>query len=108
MVDMLWQEFQTENAVSLLQICGREYNPEELLELLSGNLEKRYVQLKRQDVKVLKTEYISKLYWKDEIHEFRSADTFNGIIRGIDESGRLMVETDQGIRSYLHKEIKYL
>ena len=102
------REFQIGNAVSMSQICNQEFDIDEMLELLSGYMENRYNQLKRLDVKALLTDYMSVMYWKDEIHMFRSNETFNGMIRGIDDSGRLMVETDNGTNSYMFKEIEYL
>ncbi|MFC2125820.1 biotin--[acetyl-CoA-carboxylase] ligase [Bacteroidota bacterium] len=102
------QEFQMENAISMLQICNQEFNIDEMLELLSMYLENRYNQLKSLTVKSLYRDYMSVMYWKDEIHVFRSNETFNGMIRGIDDSGRLMVETDHGVSSYMFKEIEYL
>ncbi len=102
------KKFKTRNAISMSQICDQEYNSEELLEHLFRSLENRYNQLKRLENEALYTDYISSLYWKDELHVFRTDEAFNGIIRGIDNSGRLIVETDRGINSYMFKEIEYL
>lgn len=60
----------------------------------------------------LRTEYLSRMYRKDERHLFRdcrTAGTFHATIRGISEDGRLLAETDDGsVREFAFKEIGYL
>lgn len=103
------KEFSFQTATSLSSICNQEFDLEELLELLLQYLEKRYFQLKRQKYDELKSNYLERLYWKDEIHVFRSNEQyFNGRIVGVNESGRLKVETETGISLYNFKEIQFV
>lgn len=102
------QNFETRNAISMAKITSRKYDSEKTLEQLAGCMEIRYEQLRRLDIDNLYSDYIERLYWKDEVHVFRSDKIFNGIIRGINGSGKLMVETDHGINSYMFKEIEFI
>jgi len=100
--------FITENAVSLSQICNREFDINNLLLLLCEHLEHRYKQLEGSGLEKLEKDYISRLYRINEVHTFKAEKTFRGKIRGIDETGRLIVETDEGLREFMFKEIEYL
>jgi BirA family biotin operon repressor/biotin-[acetyl-CoA-carboxylase] ligase len=72
-------------------------------------VEGRYFQLKKGNVKSLKNEYLNSLYWKDEIHVFQAkGEYFNGKIIGVESSGKLMVELEEGERSYDFKEIVFV
>ena len=55
------------------------------------------------------TEYQNQLWKKDEslIVENPAGEKMNGIIRGIDGTGNLLVETNGKIRSYGLKELKF-
>ena len=56
--------------------------------------------------------YTGLLYRKDELHCFTDTTTdisFRGIIRGIDDNAKLIVDTEEGeTRSYYFKEIRYV
>ena len=53
--------------------------------------------------------YIHKLYMKDKVSVFESDSIkFNGIIRGVKESGRLIVETSESVKKFAMNEIKML
>lgn len=54
-------------------------------------------------------EYLSRLYRKDKAALYKSGDeTFEGIIRGVDVYGRLVVENKGGMQTYGFKEVEYL
>lgn len=58
---------------------------------------------------VSRREYLARLYRKDIAAQYRAAGTvFNGIIRGVDEYGRLNVQTGRGMRTFGFKEVEYL
>lgn len=102
-------QFQEPNALSMANICGQEFNREELINLLLQKIEKRYFQLERGITGTMKKEYLDNLYWKGEIHVFQSEGTyFNGKIKGIEASGKLIMELDEGERSFDFKEVSFI
>jgi BirA family biotin operon repressor/biotin-[acetyl-CoA-carboxylase] ligase len=101
--------FHEPNAISLANICGQQFDREELVNMLLQKLEKRYFQLEKGKTKSLRNEYLECLYWKDEIHVFQSEGTFfNGKIIGVDQSGKLMMELEDGQRYFDFKEVSFI
>ena len=55
------------------------------------------------------TQYLNALFQKDKVVVFESkSQRFNGIIRGVEDSGLLLVETEDSIKRFTMKEIKML
>ncbi len=53
--------------------------------------------------------YYELLYWKDEPHSFYgNSKKFDGIIRGIDRSGRLIIDTNTGTYTFAVKEVQFI
>lgn len=103
------QHFDTPTATSLIQITGKEEDLETVLHGLLECLEARYLQLRRQDHDSLKEAYLARLYARHEQRRFSSPrETFEGSIRGVDESGRLAVETADGLKYFGIKEVSLL
>lgn len=98
------------NPVSLKQITGKEYNPEECLSKLIDRLNNRYLQLVNNQFDALNTDYHHVLYRKDEFHYFRENKiTFKGKIKGVNEFGKLMMHAQDGrYREFDFKEIEFL
>jgi BirA family transcriptional regulator, biotin operon repressor / biotin---[acetyl-CoA-carboxylase] ligase len=100
--------FCTNTATSMAQVTGREESLETALHRLLEYLEARYLQLRRQDHEGLKEEYLSRLYARNQPRQFSSDETtFEGAIRGVDENGRLVVETRDGLKYFGIKEIAF-
>jgi len=103
------KEFQEPIAISLSNICDQQFAVDELINMLLIALERRYFQLQQSHVKELRSEYLNSLYWKDEIHVFQSEGSyFNGKIIGVDRSGKLMVELEEGIRYFDFREVSFI
>ncbi len=103
------QEFNEKNAISLSMICNQTFNREELINLLLQKLEARYFQLQKKKMEYLRKEYLNSLYWKDEVHVYRANGmNFNGKIKGVENSGKLRIELDSGVRLFDFKEIEYI
>ncbi|MFZ6011863.1 MAG: biotin--[acetyl-CoA-carboxylase] ligase [Bacteroidota bacterium] len=103
------EEFALPTATSLALIRGQKVDLAGTLEILLANLESRYLQLRQQKLTLLKDDYLRALYWRNELHTFSSHDkTFEGVIRNVDDIGRLQVETDEGLRVFDLKEISYI
>lgn len=99
------------NPVSLKQIWGEESPLPSLLEALCNALNRRYAMLKSGDWDKqmrLDHDYEKSLLGFGILRDFTNSDrSFQGTIRGVDELGRLMVETTNGeIGLFNHKEIE--
>jgi BirA family transcriptional regulator, biotin operon repressor / biotin---[acetyl-CoA-carboxylase] ligase len=100
--------FQHDNATSLKATTTLEYRLEEVLHDVLQFLEVRYLQLKQQKITMLKNAYLSKLYLKDQPHVFTSNNRrLEGIIRGVDDTGRLCLESDGSLQYFGNKEIAF-
>lgn len=102
------QHFSTEKATSLAHVCQQEFDLESLLHPLLHYIETRYLQLKVGKYKILLQDYLSKLYWMGEERVFKANERFTGEICGIDEIGRLMIKTKEGIRKFDVKEVSFV
>ncbi|MBN1198240.1 MAG: biotin--[acetyl-CoA-carboxylase] ligase [Bacteroidales bacterium] len=98
------------DATSLSRILRREFNLKDAMALLCDALEKRYSQLKEQKNDRLESDYCNALlgYREERIFVVESREV-PGIIRGVDEFGRLLVEhPGTGLKVYAHKEIEFM
>jgi BirA family transcriptional regulator, biotin operon repressor / biotin---[acetyl-CoA-carboxylase] ligase len=104
-------DFSLPTATSL-QVAAPLPNGYDLPGLLTGlleALEKRYLQLRAGQRSVLRADYRAVLYRIGEWASYR-ADTelFTGRIVGVDETGRLQIETPEGtLRSFWFKEVVF-
>jgi len=101
------------NPSSLRLITGKEFDREEVLADLCSCIEARYLQLKRNELAALKSDFEKILYRRDEWHYFISErEVFQGMIKGVDLRGRLLVllkDDKMNIEKYYDlKEIKFL
>ena len=97
------------NPISFALIKNREFDLEELFNSLCSCIEHRYLQLKNGAYKKIDEDYHSSLYSLGEWKKFVSNNIcFDGNIQGVDENGRLIVQTTESeIKKYDLKEIKY-
>lgn len=96
------------NATSVFNITDEVFDLEKVLNVVLRNIEKRYLQLKSGDFEQLRQAYLEKLYWYQEEHTFLSDSEFTGVIIGIDEYGKLLVERDNETKAFDLKEIKFV
>ena len=102
-------QFQEPHAISMANICCQEFDREELINMLLQKIEARYFQLEKGITRAMKKEYLDNLYWKGEIHVFQSEGTyFNGKITGIEPSGKLIMEVEEGKRTFDFKEVSFV
>lgn len=95
------------NPVSLSQITNEDYDLEELLSDLCAKIDARYHQLRKGEFGRIDGDYTKILYqlgcWS---HFSDDKDDFEGCILGVDQIGRLMIETKAGkINKYNFKEV---
>lgn len=99
------------NPVSMAQISGRQFDCREVLDSVAEKLQQRYMQLRQGEAAALQEEYHNTLYRLDEQHWFALPDgnSFRGTIRGVEASGALLVEEEEGaVGSYMFKEIEFV
>lgn len=99
------------NPTSLKLQTGRAHDLSELMGVIFQELEFRYLQLRREDWAGLHDEYLRGLYgWQEErLFQTPGAPPFQGIITGVDASGRLLVQKKYGEeQAYSLKEIQFV
>lgn len=103
------KDFSVSSACSLASVTGSQFDLQEIFRLLITSLEQAYLALKKRKMKEIKAEYLRQLYLIGEWGEFGSSgNTFLGKIVGIDETGSLMMEWQDGqIKTYGLKEITF-
>jgi BirA family biotin operon repressor/biotin-[acetyl-CoA-carboxylase] ligase len=96
-------------ATSLLLETGIRTVPAEVAEQLAEALESRYRQLERGGELILEGDYLGKMYLLDCRAVFLSDGIqFEGIIRGVNDDGELLVETMGKTRSFSFHQIQYM
>lgn len=99
------------NPVSLSLLTGEKYDCRKILERLLRIMDERLRQAYSAP-EMLREEYVSSLYRKDEPHRYTdtaAGTEFTGIIRGITGSALLQVELEDGsVRDFNFKEIGYI
>lgn len=103
------KEFASPGASSLSVHSGKSIDLPVLFDELLHSLEQRYLQVRSNHLAEIDSDYHRSLYRVDESHSF-SVDgrKLQGTIRGVDPLGRLLVEIDNGMRSFDVKEIKFV
>ena len=103
------QQFNNNLSATSVRIAtGDEYDLSTALDLLLHKLELRYLDLKAGKYEALLKDYLDHLFMLDRQSTFSDqGGTFSGTIRGIDPSGRLLVERFGGTQAYDLKAIQY-
>jgi BirA family biotin operon repressor/biotin-[acetyl-CoA-carboxylase] ligase len=101
--------FKSSSATSLSLITGKDFNPVTELPLILSFLEARYLQLRQGGYGALMDLYLSALYRRHEKHLFSTdGGEFEGVILDLDDLGKLRIQTENGVRSFGIKEIRYV
>ncbi len=95
-------------ASSLKLLTGMHHHLEALLPKLLKSLDEVYLRLRQNQLETLKKEYIERLFRWQEKYTFKTDVLFEGKIVGLDQFGRLEVESKDGIRAYNFKEIEFI
>ena len=104
------QEFFTnDRAISLKNICGKEFDLWEMLQRWSSIFEKWYRFLENGSWNYIKSTYEKNLYWLDEWHLFRTEKNyFKGRIKGINAHGLLQIDDGFDLHEFRFKEVSYI
>lgn len=102
-------EFYVPTATSLKAETQENIIIDEVLIELLNNINKWYGKLVLKQWEIINRGYHKHLLGLNKTLQFKTqANTFTGIIKGVDEHGRLMVEHDGALNHYLVKEISML
>ena len=108
-INLNQQEFPATlpNPVSLKQLTGKDYDAKKILERTCKNLDSEYFSLINREFQAIDNEYNSSLFGYGRDFEFTAGESsFTGRIQGVDDLGRLIVMTADGvIRKFNHGEI---
>lgn len=99
------------NPTSMRVETGCTFDRREVLERFHGKVMQAYAALRAGEVQRLRERYAALLYRRDERHTYALPDgtRFEGVIRGVEPSGRLAVEHSDGhTESYAFKEIEFV
>lgn len=97
------------NVTSLKQDLHKDYDLLTLLGEICSAVESRYLQLKAGSHEQLNTDYLNKLFLKDEWALFKFDNKIqSGKITGITNIGQLLLETEDGLRQFGNKEIEFI
>jgi BirA family transcriptional regulator, biotin operon repressor / biotin---[acetyl-CoA-carboxylase] ligase len=108
-LNVLQKEFSIETATSLASLTHQQYELSDELNSLLSFIEARYLQLRQNRFAELLDDYLWNMYRIHQRHLFKSEDVvFEGMIIGINEIGKLKVDTDEGVKVFDLKEITYL
>ena len=97
------------NPVSLKTISGQEYSLQDMTLRLCDCVMRRYEQLKHESFSRIETDYLKFLLGLNEWREYiYQGKTITARITGVNEFGRLILETDGAVIECDIKEIAYL
>ena len=98
------------HATSLKIETGKDFDHMEIVEKICQSIEHRYLQLKTRNFNKIHDEYISKLYrWgEDALYQYPDGNYFQGKIVGVNEAGKLSIESKKGIENFDIKEVKFI
>ena len=98
-------------ATSMRLATGITFNREEVLELMTTEIQKQLKILEGGNTAGLKKEYEASLFRKNKVSAFEDTNgfQFNGLIVGVSSSGELLVETeDEVLQTFELKQIRLL
>jgi BirA family biotin operon repressor/biotin-[acetyl-CoA-carboxylase] ligase len=103
------EKFSLENATSLRVLSGKEFQLEDVLESVLEKIESRYFLVREQLLDSLSIPITEAMYWLGEHHVFSTHGVeFAGMVLGVDEIGRLKIQTNEGLKTFGIKEVEFL
>lgn len=102
-------DFNNMPATSMKMKTGQDFSTEELLDQLITCLNANEQLIYSEKNKELKDKYLENLFGLSEERVFSNhIESFGGKIIGVDDAGRLLVDSKGRILSFQNKEIKFL
>ena len=108
-LNILQTKFDNDRSTSLVLENANQTSINSFLNTLLLQLNNYYQLLNKQGYNELKEEYLKSLWLLNVPSEFEDHNgSFQGIIKGTDEYGRLMIERDSNIELYSLKEVTFV
>lgn len=101
-------QFGAPQAISMALVAGKEFKNNALLEELILCIERRYLQWIEGKRKEIRSDYLKNLYWYNEDRTFKAGTYFKGRIIGVNDEGRLVIESDGKHLQFDFKEVEYI
>ncbi|MCZ4243228.1 biotin--[acetyl-CoA-carboxylase] ligase [Pedobacter punctiformis] len=99
----------TQKAISLIQLLKKETPLEIILEKIFVYMEKYYLNLREGKYDFLQSDYLKRLYNFNVTATYKqNGKVFEGIIKGVEDNGRLIMETETGESVFNFKEIEFI
>ncbi len=90
------------NATSLKQILHKDYDLRVLLSDICSHIEAWYIKLRDRKKETVRIAYLDRLYWLNQLKQFRSNNnTFAGVITNVKSNGLLVIKNDK------HEELEF-
>lgn len=103
------EKFNEPSITSLKLIAGKRFTPLTVLENLLIHLNTFFNKLMTLKKDEIKNYYLENLWLYEKMGNFKSGkNIFQGTIKGTDEFGRLIIETNKTIRIFDLKEVTFL
>jgi BirA family biotin operon repressor/biotin-[acetyl-CoA-carboxylase] ligase len=97
------------NPVSVKQILQQDYDLRTLLSEICSHIESYYLNLKAGKVDFVRKSYLSRLYWLNEVKNFKTVDgSFSGTIKTVRDNGLLVINNNGVEIEFSFKEIQFL
>lgn len=96
------------NAASLKSISGKDFELESLLPHLSAEIESSVLNCIDSSMEEILKKYHHHLFRKGEFSDFElpSGEVFSGLIIGVSHEGKLVIDTQNGKKEFMLKEVK--
>lgn len=106
---LIFKQTGARQPVSLAILTGAEQELDLLLAHFCRQFEALYLSLKSDRLEMINRQYMLNLYRFGQPALYASAShQFEGVIEGLEESGKLVLRTPQGARSFGFKEVTFL
>lgn len=97
-----------EKATSVIQILQKSTAIIEIIEKIFVFMEKYYLILRSGKYNILHAEYLQRLYYYNSVATYKqNGVVFEGTIKGVEDNGRLIVQTNNNLISFNFKEIEF-
>lgn len=98
------------NPISLAQLTGHRFQPDEVLNQVLGHFETLYRELENGNGDAIRKQYLDSLYRRNELHPYRDAGgLFQARLYDVEADGHLLLQDADGrIRRYAFKEVQFV
>jgi BirA family biotin operon repressor/biotin-[acetyl-CoA-carboxylase] ligase len=96
------------HAASLHTLTGRTFDLDRVFHRILSCIEGYYLQLLANREAIVESAYLKHLYRLNQPSTFvAGGNQFEGTIRGVDINGRMLVEDNDGVKTYALKEVSF-